>query len=909
MSSNLRTSSYALLKTPPLPKSPAQQPELAIHSESNGDYFFVSTVQAAATSAASPSITQRNSPVGLLQTPSSTKSQSYFTQRHRSNSPRYQHSPSSDNLSTPSQTGLSPKHSSAGSQYSSGGSVYSSNSGNSYCSNSSGEYLTPPRTEGDGEKPPYRPRRKSSDSLTLLRKTKRAKSVPHNTAKASERMRRRRRRKQHCRHKEIFANEHQNRPYWWLPPTVSPRPNGLSRRSSRNCKTPVSNMSLPVTPMTKGMEIRERIFPKPTSHPAPPVTVRRWSAAATPRQMKFQSITQHGHNAFDLSILSLERARATLQKLSRYGSDEPRIPATVSPDIVQAIREKLTSRKLSVPYLPIPASITLRRASGISTTTEPHGTEPPLNTPGSVSDCSDQKISSDHSPQRPSETYLITSKDIDSITDLISTRYQMKVQPDIRIDVETPTPSSSSRTTRVPSITSKGVFPSTSSVVSSTLTTAQAQRSFSRRRPMKSPQKLSMGRHLNGDLTKAETQKNLHEVIWQGGISPSVSDVTDDEDRFDCNFSSLFSEPTTPLNHPNQAPDGVFKTKYQFIETAAFDPQNANTSIKKWSWQCRSTRMASSDSDIGRQSDGPQSSQSYAAAGRGFRSKKAPTDRVRRLPRSSRSESQLLDVVSFPPLPRRTTNDWHSPLPEIEMAPELHNSKCLYSIGLDITCGPSSCSSKTVTPKNSSPTFVRNTAIPKCPSVDFRPFYNHWSRNIVRSSTTPLTGLCATTGKDHAPNMRETLDIHTKASPQTGISSETGQCIGLLPDKRRTSSTQSLQRVRTIDHKDKGSRGGTWSQRRPPSVCPPPVSESPSDHGSGAVTPVLDRQDSEFRRRELLRDKTPALPKVDHVGIYRQLTGGSARNGALNVCAQDCEAHFCEDCANDPRKPSIDWIG
>ncbi|KAH6678545.1 hypothetical protein B0J14DRAFT_582995 [Halenospora varia] len=913
MPSNLRTPLYTLLTTPPLPKSPARQPDTASNTESNGDYFFVSTVQAPPPSAASPPVPQRNSPARLLKTPSSTKSQSYFTQRRHSNTPRYQNSPTSDNLSTPSQAGLSPKHSSAGSQHSSGGSVYSSNSGHSYGSNSSGEYLTPPRTEDNDEKPPYRPRRQSSDSLTLLRKTKRVQSMPPDTIAMIDKVKRRRKRKKNCRHKEIFVDEHQNRPYWWLPPSVSSRYITSPRQSPRIREKPGLNtgISLPTTPTARGLEIKERIFPKPSSGLAPPVTIRRWSAAATSNRKKSLMAFHHGEAGFDMSSLSLKPAHVTLRKLSRQDTSGVRMPAVVAPDIVQAIREKLTARKISQPHMPIPASITLRRASGTTTVSDMQMEEHPSTAAPEGRERSDQSVTSIHFTQNNSDTYLITSRDIDSITELITAEYQMKQQSDIRIDIGTPTPPSTSRTTRVPSITSKGLFPAASSTASSSLTTAQAQR-FAGRRPMKNPQKLHVPQHPKGELARAESQKNMHEIIWQGGGSPSVSDVADDEDRLECNFSSLFSEPTTPLSHSNQAPGGTNKTRLHNPETIAFDPRNAKASIENWSWHCRQPIRvvipSSSDSEIDRQSDGPRNSESVSFTNRGIRPKQVPTNRVRRQPRGSRSESQLLDVVSFPPLPRRTTSDWFSPLPEIEMASESYNSKCLYSIGLDITCGPSSCSSKTITPGNSSPTFVRNTAIPKCSSVDFRPYYNHWSKNMVRSSTAPLSGLSSSPGKDSTTNGKGTVDIRPKASPQTGLSAETGHFIGVASDKRRTSSTQSLQRVRTIDHKDKGSRAGTWSQRRLPSVCPPPISASPPEPVSGDVSPVLQRQESEVRRGQLLQDKMPPTPKVDHARIYRQLTG-SGKKGVLSVCAQDCEPHICDDCALDPRKPSVDWIG
>ena len=65
----------------------------------------------------------------------------------------------------------------------------------------------------------------------------------------------------------------------------------------------------------------------------------------------------------------------------------------------------------------------------------------------------------------------------------------------------------------------------------------------------------------------------------------------------------------------------------------------------------------------------------------------------------------------------------------------------------------------------------------------------------------------------------------------------------------------------------------------------------------------------------MIRGKTLPSPKVDHTGIYGKMTG-SVRTARGDPCLsgvngeeERCAPHVCDDCAKDPRNPSVDWMG
>ncbi|KAF4627176.1 hypothetical protein G7Y89_g10980 [Cudoniella acicularis] len=889
-----------LRRSSPLSSPIYQSPRTSF--DKNGDYFtraLTNTPAAPLPDGVTSPIAQRTSPGQLLQTQLSSRHQSsYFSPRRRSAGIHNRNTPSSDNFSTPSPSGLSPSQSwgSAGSV----GSCHSSNSGNSLYSYDSSGYLSPSQTQANLEKPPYKPRRRSSDSLTLVRKIRRAKTMPYDSNHKPKRQGKRRKK---CQPKQIVMEEFQKRPYWWLPDTRRSRP-----VSGESC-TPVQRRlndlcSLAPRRKTGNLEAQRQEFARLRSNTAVPLLCRRWSSVeAAGYPIVPGSNLQHSHKAYEISSRTTDKLPPAPSKMmSAPSGSTSQTSNPIGADMLHAIRQKLTSRKFPSTNLKTPVSITLRRASAVRGTAEAsdmRSADESVSTGGDqVNETISQPLAKSNAIQNDlDDAYLITREDIDSITELIETNYRRGQQSGIRIDLEPLTLPSTSRTTRSPSVASKGVVPVTGLSATLAIKTAHTQHSSTRQRPLGLPK---------DGLGRSDSLKSMHEVIWQGGGSPqSASDVTDDEDRKNYNFSSLYSEPTTPLDHPTQGFLQKHATKPQSSDKGvAFDPRNATASISQWSWHSSPSNLlmsSFSDSDLDKQTDGPQLSQSLTSTTKDLKLKKSPTTKLRRQPRTSRSESQLADVVSFPPLPtRKTTDDWYSPLPEIVVASDCRNTRrSLYDIGLDITCGPTGTSSKTITPKVSLVTLAPNSPIQKCPSVDFRPYYDHWSKKMVRPRTAPL--LATSTDRIHQQ------EIHPKASPRTGLSSEIGHSLDMCASGRRTSSTQALKLVRTVDSPGKGSRTGTWCKVRPPSVCPPPRAPSLSEFEDGAVTPQPPPTLGDPIKFNFNMDRTPTLPKMDCAGIYGRMTG--SRNKAMAACPQDCDPHVCDDCANDPRSPSVDWIG
>jgi len=150
---------------------------------------------------------------------------------------------------------------------------------------------------------------------------------------------------------------------------------------------------------------------------------------------------------------------------------------------------------------------------------------------------------------------------------------------------------------------------------------------------------------------------------------------------------------------------------------------------------------------------------------------------------------------------------------------------------------------------------------------------------------------------------------------------------GPLPEATRRSSSllPQISRVRTVDNKEKGNRDPP-THWRPPTPFPmgTPESLTPDSRPMSPqpVTMATDAQRAWIGRLALIRARSPPQPSIDSVGIYGQMTGGEEVSKkepcgrlhprgrhACNDCPPPGEPHICDDCAVDPRTPSIDWIG
>ncbi|CZR61024.1 uncharacterized protein PAC_10920 [Phialocephala subalpina] len=919
--------------------SPADQtvPETAYFSPRP---FRLSRNAMPGTPSTSPLGLPPTSPVSLIKTPPTEAPPKhdggYFpSSRFRSPSRLTRTTSPSDNVSNASC--LSPF----------GGSYYSSDIGRSTCSGSSSEFLSPPLFQPDSDTPPYKPRRGSTDSLTMIKKLRRASTMPDekNTRKKVKRHHGKRHK---CSHRKVKIDEHQNRSYWWLPgcQVVPTAPRGqkdmCEGHDGHHTKSKLRNNDT-YSPFSS--VLRANVMP---------ITVpRRWSSVEVGAHQIISELTSALRLVASPGLASPKSDAFTpTQPLGPRFRSSTFTRGAMDNDIVRIVRDRLTLRKIpSVQLKPphTPASITLRRASTVSSRSRS------TQAPSTVMKSSDPSGGStplarlqDFLQQRRDSTYLITSQDIDSITELIEENLKRKYERKYEKRSYNRGTNSSSGGTMSPTITSRGVV-LPQSFPDQALTVTEAQTRSAQHGRVGEYLQVSSGHGNGSHISSPHSPQSVHEVIWQSGASPqgtgSICSTTDDDDpkrSADCDCSHGSGTPGDWFQLQQGKPKQALSSTRD--RSDAFDPKNANASINKWSMGCPQNEIVlvvtSSDSES-YDNGGAASACSLAQTSQNtIKAQAAPIpkgrskQKIRPSPRTAVSDGNLHktrargltleDVVSFPPLPpRKHTEEWFSPLPEMITTPTLNNSRSLYDIGLDANFGP--LSSNTVTPKASQTHFPRpaeasppQTASPSG-SIEFKPGWDMRKKSVVKSS--PVVELSRSDTSD-ALNMRKKSVIknHPTAKSRAADLGEMGSSIGSHCHERRRSSVTParVQRVRTIDNVHKGEREVPSSKWRPPSVCPSRKPSSPSEIEAGKISrppspaPVRKWGTGFFDRVSLLRDRSPPQPAVDTVGIYGQLTGTRRRETLKDLClfeAGACQPHDCDDCATDPRNPSVDWIG
>jgi len=534
---------------------------------------------------------------------------------------------------------------------------------------------------------------------------------------------------------------------------------------------------------------------------------------------------------------------------------------------------------------------------------------------------------------RRASAYLITSQEIDSITELIEANLKRNFRAHDRISAHPPDTPSTTKSSRAATVTARGLLPKSPAPAESAVTIAEAQvkaQDFLTVKPRQRP----VGKI--GSQTPSE--RSTHEVLWEAGSTPqSLIDIDRAESS---NTSSQYqSRATSPAQQEKNRRD----------KGDAFDPKNATASINEWSYRMSSVEVpfiaTSSDSDSTdlTPTENPRKSKPKpyrppiisAVSDNRIRSYKAQAP-----VRSATSVGEIIDVISFPPLPRKETIDWYSPLPDIGIPPRPDSappgpdiipprldstpsqryletpkrspsSRSLYDAGIDAT------GFKLVKPitKSSWQSLVDR---PTSPEFRFNPDYDLRRKSVVKS--------------------------HPKAPARVGSASSMGSSIGSSSGQRRKSSIQLQQstHVHCIDNTNKpSSRQTTWSKVRPPSICPEPKTPSPNEDDpeddsdddlpnmgprkmrSGYVAQMdLIRDKSPpapettnhvgiaepvvgfgpLDRAAMIRDKAPPIPKVDSVGIYERITGVTRGGSSANTSR-------LEPRANISRDPSFDWIG
>ncbi|TAQ87810.1 hypothetical protein B7494_g3878 [Chlorociboria aeruginascens] len=821
-----------------------------------------------------------------------------------------------------SQPNLSPGQASVSSSY-----FFSSDTGRSLCSIETGPLLSPPLAHPDGDKPPYKPDRQDSDSLTMA-KLKRARTEPNN-----EFIKQRRRRRRHdCNKRKRKLRKSQSRGGWRiLGCQVTPTaPFGSKALCGSHDTTYIPRGAV----YRSSDSYKKRCI---MSSPARPVVSRRWSSVEIgAHYVLSRSKISKGAITSARSLSPNDRAVSSPEGMSYRYRNSTFTGSVLDHDIVRTVRERLTGRKALRTQLETPATITLRRASGLSMQSDVPGNNTDTVTTRNETGKSTPRKSPLLSSQEKSLTeYIITSRDIDSITELIEASIRQHYQPRPRTKDHSPTftPSTNARTKSL-SVTKKGLIIKDSSPPESTITTAEAQRSNTTPQPFSSRfQGVPQTRKRSGLSSGNQSRKSV-EVIWEGGIPAEdecLMSIVEDEGSKQSSTSDDSPQQRTPKPKPGVV-SNVKPTYSQELRTDAsdaFDPKNANASIDEWLWRCPQDQAPVVIlSGPGSAEESPKS--------------EASSKEVTKPPETKTDE---MEVFSFPSLPaRKSTRDWHSPLPDITASPVPPQSRSLYGLGVDACTGSYTSQIASLLP--SEPTWLGFSEDPKPTGVNFKVNPDSHRKSVIKA--------------------------HPNAPIRPGEPISMGSAIGIATGLRRKSSGLSpkmAKHVSTIDNAEKGKRQGIWTKPRQDSSYPSPKPPSPEDdetdndsswstdtsrpqsrarlrpsqvdeRGTGlpaSTDPSRRSSRAAFLRSSLgeekknsflgpcrppsrgtalrsgpvdrmalIRDKSPPLPTMDYVGIFSTITGSQVKSDPY---LEECSPHICDDCANDPRTPDVDWIG
>ncbi|TGO60979.1 hypothetical protein BCON_0031g00580 [Botryotinia convoluta] len=646
---------------------------------------------------------------------------------------------------------------------------------------------------------PYKARKLSSESLTMVKKHGR-----RNTEGMGKK------RKHRCRGtcnqglkrgaKKIAAAERDYNSHWLPPTQVAP--------------TALEGAKLPNTR-------KDRCLPKRLgkrrlmSEPAAPIISRRWSSVEIgTRQLKLRPLLkpnsgQHvqGDNPktrnafFDSNPLGERNRSSSFTAGARYN------------DMVRSLRDRLTIRKVTNRQMLKPSAITLRRpsASNKSDMSSTMGTSPFLTTPGTMSGIpsisSRQPTYSENLPQ-DSEAYIITREDVEAVMELLQAGllHTHEGRPPVSA-ANGSSQDQSPRGSRLSSLsfTSKGVVPivrpssceihihsaqSDNSKETSQLGNSTT-RTFSPNLPHsptwivnpeisgnpKSFLGISQSNFGRLDRQSEGDPESVHEVIWEEhgqqeshlserdhvhfeGESKCSSQASTDQD----DVASPGHDDTRKSFHHRENPDQEHRSSKN---KGTFDPTDARMSISKWSWQCEPAVNGDDANFI----------------------------------TITEQESLKDHVISFPPLPRKSTNEWRSPLPDISIpiresrllgdilskGINARPSHSLYSIGIDARTAMSSpmLSGMATTPITRS-SWLNETAISPPDRVC------SWLSNFEADALKRQKSDAGIQRK------KSIIKAHPKAPARSGNATAIGSSLGSCTGVRRCASSQTLSKLRKV---------------------------------------------------------------------------------------------------------------
>jgi hypothetical protein len=703
-------------------------------------------------------------------------------------------------------------------------------------------YLTPPQSPGDDEKPPYKARSQSSASLNMS-----TGRVDH-TAREGHIHRAKKRYPKHksrpllerSKEHEQVSREHGRHSQQCLPgrkekSSVNAEPDEACGRLGTFAKS-IRGLKNTIQGPAEDFEDCSSQF---TSTTAANITTRRWSSV----RIGADELPGRGSIRADPPSNGLATGGCKRSNSWTYAPNND--------EIMRVVRARLTFREVPSNHLPTPATITLRRASGISTE----------NSVG-PSTKSDVDISASLLPRprkwneirRLPSTYLITTDDIDFITNLIQSGFDVRRTTVDLLDRNGAAP-------RKPSVTSQGVLPQSSIPADLATTIADVYEAPNIPHISLKDSRRSVSKQVSGSarkLSRALSIKKLPEIIWEdtrstGSLSTSSKASSSSGGRaevMDDSSGGWLLRQSSSKCPQASSPHAESPAEHRRKSSDCGD--NSPTSrVFQWMFKEPKEEIVKALGPFPKHTVPDENPESPTVPGK----------------RNSFSSISLFrpDVVSFPPLPaRKFTSDWISPLPDI-IAPASDDGKCLYDAGIDAQVGSGAKD------PTASLLHVGEQSIP----VE--------TTGQHRSSPSPDSESCM---------RRKSANIlHLQVSPRLGDPFKVGNALGCSSGARRKSSTQAVrlkindERMEHHFHEDQTS----WVKPPKDSGWPAPKSPFPEEFdsrkSSHALPPPFMPGHGQFNnvkikhenRFDLIKSLTPLLPEVDHAGICGAFTGTQTR--------------------------------
>ncbi|KAI9650055.1 hypothetical protein NHQ30_000068 [Ciborinia camelliae] len=674
-------------------------------------------------------------------------------------------------------------------------------------------------------KPPYKTRKPSSDSLTMVNKRERI-----NTEGTKYKQ------KHRCQGTCTRGKERLAKKLFMDEPYGNSHRNSLCGGVLPSQVTPTAPERIKVPNTRKGSGFRTRqgrgIL---TSGPAAPVISRRWSSVEIgTRQLKLPPLLKSERgNYIHATIPKFRNDIFESNPLDRRNRSSSFTAGSGYNDLVRSIRDRLTTCNLPSNQLLMPSAITLRKPSvskrsDITGSMANSGILTAQGTGSATPFISSRQRTFSETQAHDFEAYVITREDVEAVMELLGSNVlNTTLHSPSQSGVEDQSPRGTRR--RSLSFTPKGLMPlaapatcevqiytarsesspeaSQNGITPITNNSPVMSRSPSFTKNPDNPGQFLQVSQTNfgrlGRLSEAASERSEHEVIWKDHDSAANShlmegdDVHSEDGYSECssqgNFPTVAPSPAATINsgHADAKPClQLLKNSNQdhrpSKEKGAFDPTNARMSISKWSKQCESE---ANEHDIN-----------------------TVTTTAKDQPKGH--------VISFPPLPRKSTNAWRSPLPDmtvslddsellgrmLSQANQIHPSGSLYGMGIDARTGLSSPMLSRITTTAITPSsWLSEKAISTTKRV------SSWLSSDQLKTPKPQES-----DIDHH-RKQSGIKAHPKASARSGNASAIGSSIGSCTGARRRASSQMLAksgRVTSFDtplvHSHHGQGRKSW---------------------------------------------------------------------------------------------------